>query len=101
MGQYLNPSVIISILAICIILFGLFQVISLKKDVPGGIIGKRWNLLILLVSMFVIGFAFGPFFGELPVETLRLLVSLIFFFGAIYVIITIRMIYSIIMELSS
>lgn len=50
--------------------------------------------------MFTIGFAFGPFFGKLDIETLRLLVSLIFFFGAIYVIITIRMIYNIIKELS-
>ena len=101
MDQYLNPSVVISVLAICVILFGLYQVISLKKEVPGGVIGKRWNLLILLVCMFTIGFSFGPFFGDLPVETLRLLVSLIFFFGAIYVVITIRMIYSIINELSS
>lgn len=100
MSTYLNPPVIISILAIAIILYGLWMVVALKKEVPGGIIGKRWNLLILLVCMFTLGFAFGPFFGELPIETLRLLVSLIFFFGAIYVIITIRMIYSIIQELS-
>ncbi|MFV2033393.1 MAG: hypothetical protein ACC663_12930 [Gammaproteobacteria bacterium] len=91
---------IFSILAIFVILYGLWLVVRLKKEMPGGIVGKRWNTLILLVLMFNIGFAFGPFFGSLPIETLRLLVSLIFFFGAIYVIITIRMIYSIIIELS-
>jgi len=101
MEQYIDLSVIFSILAIIVILYGLLQVVLLKKEVPGGVIGKRWNFLILLVFMFTIGFAFGPFFGELPLETLRLLVSLIFFFGAIYVVITIRMIYSIIKELSS
>jgi len=94
-----NIPVLFSILAICIILYGLVLVIRLKKEVPGGVIGKQWNMLILFVCLFATGFAFGPFFGDLPAESLLLLVSLIFFFGAIYVIITIRMIYSIIQEL--
>ena len=99
MEQYFTIPVLFSVLAICVILYGLVLVIRLKKEVPGGVIGKQWNILILLVCLFAIGFAFGPFFGNLPIETLRLLVSLIFFFGAIYVIITIRMIYNIIQEL--
>jgi len=99
MEQYFTAPAIISMLAILVILYGLFLVIKLKADIPGGVIGKRWNLLILLVCMFTAGFLFGPFFGKLPVETLRLLVSLIFFFGAVYVVITIRMIYNIIQEL--
>lgn len=96
----LNLPLIFSILAIAVIVYGLWLVISLKKEMPGGIVGKRWNTLILLVLMFTIGFAFGPFFGSLDIQTLRLLVSLIFFFGAIYVVITIRMIYNIIRVLS-
>lgn len=99
MEQYLNIPVLFSVLAICVILYGLVLVIKLKKDVPGGVIGKQWNILILLVCLFALGFAFGPFFGNLPIESLRLLVSMIFFFGAIYVVITIRMIYNIIQEL--
>ncbi len=99
MEQYLTTPVLFSVLAIGVILYGLILVIRLKKEVPGGVIGKQWNILILLVCLFAIGFSFGPFFGSLPIETLRLLVSLIFLFGAIYVIITIRMIYSIIQVL--
>ena len=99
MENYLNVPVFFSVLAIIVILYGLYLVINLKKDIPGGVIGKRWNFLIILVCMFAFGFMFGPFFGEVPVEQLRLMVSLIFFFGAIYVVITIRMIYGIIQEL--
>ena len=99
MEQYLNLPVIISLMAIVVIIYGLQLVIRLKKDIPGGIIGKRWNTLIILVCLFTAGFLFGPFFGDLPVETLRLMVALIFFFGAVYVVITIKMIYSIIQEL--
>ena len=99
MDKYMTVPVLFSVLAILVILYGLFLVIKLKSDIPGGSIGKSWNFLIILVCMFAVGFAFGPFFGNLPVEALRLMVSLIFFFGAIYVVITIRMIYSIIQEL--
>ena len=99
MENYMTVPVLFSVLAIFVILYGLFLVIKLKAEVPGGSIGKTWNFLIVLVCMFAFGFAFGPFFGNLPVDTLRLMVSLIFFFGAIYVVITIRMIYSIIQEL--
>jgi hypothetical protein len=101
MAQYLTAPIIFSVLAIIVILYGLQLVIKLKKEIPGGKIGKQWNQLVALVSLFAVGFLFGPFFGSLPQETLALLVSLIFFFGAIYVIITIRMIYGIIQELMS
>jgi hypothetical protein len=97
--QYLNLPVIISLMSIAVIIYGLVLVIRLKKDIPGGIIGKRWNTLIMAVCTFTAGFLFGPFLGSLEVETLRLLVALIFFFGAIYVVITIKMFYKIVQEL--
>lgn len=101
MEKYLTVPVFFSILAILVILYGLALVLKLKTEMPGGVIGKRWNFLIILVCMFTIGFLFGPFFGDLPADTLRLMVSLIFFFGAIYVVITIKMIYSIIQDILS
>lgn len=90
----------ISLLAIIAILYGLWLALSLKKSVPGGVVGKQWNTLIGLVVLFTLGYLSIPWFGLIPVETLRLIVALIFLFGAIYVIITIRLIITVIRALS-
>ncbi|MDP1609782.1 MAG: hypothetical protein Q8M11_01885 [Sulfuritalea sp.] len=87
--------------AVLIMLINLFQVISLKSQISGGVVGKSWNVMILLVVLFAAGYMILPFLSTMPVETLRIIVSLILFFGAIYVLVTIRLIYGIIRELSS
>jgi len=90
----------ISIAAIAVMLYCLYLVMTLKQKVPDGIVGKKWNFLIALVSMFTVGYLSTPFFGVIPEGVLRLIVSGIFFFGAIYVVITVKLIYQIIKELS-
>lgn len=87
--------------AVLIMLINLFQVISLKSQMSGGVVGKSWNVMIMLVVLFAAGYMILPFLATMPVETLRSIVSLILFFGAIYVLVTIRLIYGIIKELSS
>ncbi len=93
-------SYVISFLAILVIGYCLILTVSLKKDIPGGMVGKKWNFLTILVAMFTVGFLTTPFFGRLPFNILKLIVSFIFLFGAVYVLITIRLIYTIIKELS-
>jgi len=97
----LELSVLISFSAILMIVFCLMQVFTLKAKVPGGVIGKQWNVLVLLVLLFSIGYLATPFFGALPPEMMRLIASIIFFFGAVYVWITIRLIYRVIQELTA
>lgn len=92
---------VIGIAAVFIMLINLFFTVSMRSHVKGGVIGKRWNYMTLLVLMFAGGYFILPFIGTMTVETLRIMVSLIFFFGALYVMITLRMIYSIIKELMS
>jgi len=91
----------ISIAAIAVMLYCLYLVTSLKQKVPGGIVGKKWNFLMALVSLFTVGYLSTPFFGIIPEDVLRLIISGIFFFGAIYVVITVKLIYQIIKELSA
>lgn len=91
---------VISIAAIFVMLYCLYLVVSLKKSVPGGMVGNRWNFLMFLVVLFTIGYLSAPFFGMLPEKILRLIVAFIFFFGAVYVVITVKLIYRIIKELS-
>ncbi len=91
---------IVGLAAVSVMLLNLFQVVSLRSRIGGGMIGKRWNVMTLLVVLFAAGYSILPFLATMPVETLRTIVSLILFFGAIYVLITLRLIYGIIRELS-
>lgn len=90
----------LNIIAILVMFYCLYLVLSLKSSIPGGMIGKRWNFLTLLVALFTIGYLTTPFFDRLPIEILRLVVSCIFIFGAVYVVVTVRLIFNIIRELS-
>ena len=87
--------------AVIVMLYNLWLVLTLKSKVPGGVIGKSWRTLTMLVFMFALGYGALPFFGDLPEETMRMVVTLIFLFGAFYVSITIRLIYRVIEELSA
>lgn len=91
----------ISIAAIFVMLYCLFLVITLGNNVPGGVVGKQWKFLTFLVVLFTIGYLVTPFFGLLPTQLVSVMVSLIFFFGAIYVVITVKLIYRIIEELTA
>jgi heme A synthase len=96
-----DVSFFISIAAIVVMLYCLYLVLSLKRNVPGGVVGKTWGTLTALVALFTAGYFVTPFFSLLPGEIINLIVSLIFFFGAIYVVVTVRLIYRIIEELSA
>ena len=93
-------SFIITLAAIAVMLYCLFLVYSLRKDIPGGLVGKQWRVLELLVVLFALGYLATPFAASLSEETLRQIVSLIFLFGAIYVVITVKLIHRIIKALS-
>jgi hypothetical protein len=90
----------ISITSILVMFYCLFLVLRLGKQVPGGVVGKNWNTLTVLVILFTLGYLTTPFFSLLPADLVSLVVSLIFFFGAIYVVITVKLIFRIIEELS-
>ncbi|MGE0081952.1 MAG: hypothetical protein AB7U81_11700 [Thiohalomonadaceae bacterium] len=91
---------IFSFSAILVMAYCLWLVVSLKANVPGGIIGKRWNLLMGLVVVFTVGYLTTPFFSALPEDVLRLIVGVIFLFGALYVVLTVKLIYRVIQELT-
>ena len=94
-------TIFISLAAILIMAYCLYLVMTLKKHVPGGIVGRTWNFLTGLVVLFTLGYLTTPLFGIIPENLLRLIVSGIFLFGAIYVVITVKLIYRIIEELSA
>lgn len=95
-----NITTILNFTAILMMFYCLYLVLSLKSSIPGGMVGKRWNFLSMLVVLFTVGYLSTPFFDQLPEDILRLVVSFIFLFGAIYVVVTVRLIFNIIRELT-
>lgn len=90
----------INIAAIVVMLICLATVFKLRANIPGGVVGKQWGFLTVLVTLFTAGYFVTPFFASLPPDVISLVVALIFFFGAVYVLITIRLIYRIIEEMT-
>lgn len=99
----MTPTLILSIniAAIIVMLVCLATVYKLRANIPGGVVGRQWGYLTTLVTLFTVGYFVTPFFTQLPAEVMNLVVALIFFFGAIYVLITVRLIYRIIEEMTN
>lgn len=97
----IDASMIISVLAIVVMAVCLYQVLSLGKTVPGGIVGRTWKQLTVLVVLFFVGYLVTPFFSYIPQAIVNPIVALIFLFGAVYVWITVRLIHRVISELAS
>jgi hypothetical protein len=87
------------IAAILIMLYALYKVMSLRRRIPGGVVKSTWNVLSALIVIFALGYLSTPFFPMLPQEVKDLLVGVIFFFGAIFVVIVINLFYKVVSEL--
>jgi len=92
--------IIISIISALTMLYALWSVISLRKNVPGGLIGNKLNGLMALVVLFSISYIMVPFLGQLSQETLTITMNIILLFGAVYVVATISLIKRIIQTLT-
>ena len=89
----------LSVSAICVMLYALYRVLSLRKKIPGGLVRKTWNFLTLLIVLFAAGYLSTPFFPLLPQVVKDLLVGVIFFCGAIFVVIVINLFYKVVSDL--
>jgi len=96
----ISINLILDVLAILLMVYCLWLVVSLRKQIVGGIIGSKWNILTGLVLMFALGYSAMPFFDQIPPDLLRTIIFAVFFFGAIYVLVTIKLISNIIKVLT-
>jgi hypothetical protein len=92
--------IVISGLAIITMLAALSRAIDYKKTVPGGEVGKIWNIITSLAAFFFIAYLTTPFFVLLSQTAKDLIVASIFFLGAVYVYITIILVHRIIMVMN-
>jgi hypothetical protein len=89
----------LSLAAIVVMLYALYRVFSLKKKIPGGVVGSTWNILSVLIVMFTVGYLTTPFFPMLPQVFKDLLVGVIFLAGAVFVVIVINLFYRVVSDL--
>lgn len=82
-------------------LFNLFFAISLRSKAPGGIIGNRLMQLILFIAAFATGYlAVGVMIFNQSFTVLLLILSLILTFGAIFVLLVLNLVKSILEAIS-
>ena len=72
---------VINVAAIAVMLVCLYMVFTLRSKIPGGVVGKQWRLLTVLVTLFTVGYFVTPFFTMLPANIINLIVALIFFYA--------------------
>ena len=94
-----NAFLVLSIAAIVVMLYALYRVVTLRKKIPGGVVKKTWDFLAVLIVLFAVGYLSTPFFPMLPQSVKDLVVGVIFFFGAIFVVIVINLFYKVVSEL--
>ncbi|MGD8553375.1 MAG: hypothetical protein PVI81_06450 [Anaerolineales bacterium] len=81
-------------LAILVMLYNTLLTFQLKKKIIGGEVGARWNLLSVLVLIFLFAFILSPLLllFDVPVEYLLLAVFSVFFLGAVFVGLVVRVV---------
>lgn len=82
--------------AIVTMVIGLSMVVGLRKAAPGGTIGRAVNWIFLLIIFFVLGYLLTPFMPRMAMEVNLLFTALIFFFGAVFVVVVLWLIRSLI-----
>jgi len=78
--------------AIVTMIIGLKMVVGLRKMAPGGTIGKAVNWMLVLILSFVLGYFLTPFMPRMSMELSLLFTALIFFFGAVFVVVVLWLI---------
>ncbi len=96
----MNPLfLILSVSAICVMLYALYRVITLRDKIPGGTVKGTWKVLFWMIAIFAAGYLTTPFFPYLPQFIKDIVVGVIFLLGAIFVVIVINLFSRIVSEL--
>lgn len=97
-----NPNLVMAINLVAILIMSgcLYMAVRLRARVAGGQIKKKIDYLFWLILFFTAGYLVPPFLSWLPEDIRPLLVSVLFVGGAIYVIISVKLVDDIIQALS-
>lgn len=90
---------IVSGFAIMIMAVALWKAFVYKSTLPDGSAIRNWRALITLIGLLFAGFLFLPFFILFPQEWKDNIVSFLFLFGAVFVLIALDLVYNIVIAL--
>ncbi|RDI95803.1 hypothetical protein DV704_05900 [Meiothermus sp. QL-1] len=93
----------ITLLAGLLLMFyNVYLGLQLKARAPGGVIGERLGQLNLLIGFFALGYlAVGLLTWGRPADTPLLLLGLILLFGAVFVLLVLRLVAAVLDALES
>ena len=77
---------LLSLSAIGTIFYALLKVISLNKEIPGGIVKESWRLLYYLIGLLGVGYLTMPILPGLPETSREFIIAIIFLAGAIFIL---------------
>lgn len=96
---HLDLFTFISGLAIMIMAVAFWKSFLYKSSLPSGPTRKKLRLLTVLIGLFFFGYLTLPFFVLMPQSWKDNIVAFLFFFGAVYVLVSLNLAYSIILTL--
>lgn len=85
---------IISAAATVVMAVNVVRAFKLRKAIIGGELGEKWNYSLYLILFFFVGYVISPLFLWISPEFKDIVISLVFFFGAVFVFIMINLIFS-------
>jgi len=98
-GMMKELFLLLSVSAICTIGYALFKVITLRKRLKGGVVGKTWTLLYYMIGLFAAGYLSTLLFAVLPEASQQVIVGIVFLISAVFVVVVINLFLKIAKEL--
>jgi hypothetical protein len=91
---------VLLVLGFLLMLYNTYTGLQMKGKAPGGVIGERLTQLNLFILLFALGYlVVGVLTWSRPVDALLLIVSLILLFGAIFVLLVLRLVQAVLAAL--
>ncbi|GIW39278.1 MAG: hypothetical protein ACK40N_00070 [Meiothermus ruber] len=91
---------VLLVLGLLLMLYNAYSGFQIKGKAPGGVIGERLTQLNLLIALFALGYlVVGVLTWNRPVDTLLIIVGLILVFGAIFVLLVLRLVQAVLAAL--
>ncbi|WP_018466641.1 hypothetical protein [Calidithermus timidus] len=91
---------VLLVLGLLLMLYNTYTGYVMRGKAPGGIIGERLTQLNLFILLFALGYlVVGILTWSQPVDTLLIIIGLIFLFGAIFVFLVLRLVQAVLAAL--
>ncbi len=84
------------VIGFVLMVYNLVRGLQLRQVITGGLIGERLTQLIVFIGLFAAGYlGITALVWAQPQNTLLVLLSLLLLFGAVFVFLVLRLVYSI------